>query len=402
MDKTIEQTREIIEDTIDSLIHYCRENNWAGWDPYDALNSRVFDKLKFLHSRWPRLILTQGMKRSPINFRKILGVPKTHNPKGIALFISSLVRLSGNDGLYDEDIRYLIDLLFSLRSPGEEEYCWGYNFDWQQRINLVPKFSPNIICTTFAGNALLDAYEHTGDDALLNSAKSACTYIIDNLLLNIGSNEVSFIYIPELNIQSDNGNYTGAVVHNANLLGSAFIARLFTFTKDKKQEELALHTADYSVKRQHSNGSWSYGTDSTQGWVDNFHTGYNLIALKTISESILTDMYTDNIKLSFDFFVKNFFEGPIAKYYNDNVYPIDIHSVSQSIITLVAFHRNNGIGPEFPLSVFRWAFTNMRSSGDYFYFQKQQLYTNKIPYMRWSQGWMLYAMSELATYDSGE
>jgi len=32
----------IIKDTALKLLAYCKANEWAGYDPYDALNSRVF------------------------------------------------------------------------------------------------------------------------------------------------------------------------------------------------------------------------------------------------------------------------------------------------------------------------------------------------------------------------
>ena len=74
------------------LLAHCRENDWAGYDPYDALNSRIFMALPVLQSRLPRLVLTQLLKRSPINVRSVLQIPKTQNPKGIALFLSALLK----------------------------------------------------------------------------------------------------------------------------------------------------------------------------------------------------------------------------------------------------------------------------------------------------------------------
>jgi len=35
----------------------------------------------------------------------------------------------------------------------------------------------------------------------------------------------------------------------------------------------------------------------------------------------------------------------------------------------------------------------MWSKKGYFYYQKHRFYTNKISYMRWSQAWMLLAIS---------
>src|SRR5258708_13304121 len=76
------------------LLAYCRANNWAGYDPYDALNSEIFKALPFLNFRVPRLVLTQTLKRSPINIRPLALVPKTQNPKAIGLFLSAFVNLS--------------------------------------------------------------------------------------------------------------------------------------------------------------------------------------------------------------------------------------------------------------------------------------------------------------------
>ena len=64
------------ESVTQKLLNYCRTNDWAGYDPYDALNSELFKSLRLLDFRIPRLVLTQGLKRSPINLRPLLLVPR--------------------------------------------------------------------------------------------------------------------------------------------------------------------------------------------------------------------------------------------------------------------------------------------------------------------------------------
>jgi hypothetical protein len=46
----------------------------------------------------------------------------------------------------------------------------------------------------------------------------------------------------------------------------------------------------------------------------------------------------------------------------------------------------------------RWAIDNMQDESGYFYYQKTKWYTNKIPYIRWSQAWMFYALSSLEAH----
>src|SRR2546428_7070372 len=151
------------------LLAYCRANDWAGYDPYDALNSRVLTALPFLNRRLPRLVLTQALKRSPINIRRLIRVPKTQNPKALALFLMASLKLSKLGLPSQEDlVGPLIDRLVALRSPETPYWCWGYTFPWQTRTVVVPRGAPNLVCTFFVASALLDAYEQHQDPRYLS------------------------------------------------------------------------------------------------------------------------------------------------------------------------------------------------------------------------------------------
>src|SRR5258708_7232965 len=153
-----------LEGKIQKLWSYCQANDWAGYDPYDATNSKIFAALPFLNARIPRLVLTQALKRSPLNFRHLLRIPKTQNPKAIALFLSAFLKLERNGVAKAEDlVGPLIGRLVALRSMGVRHWCWGYSFPWQTRTMLVPSGAPNLVCTAFVGDALLDAYEQRQD-----------------------------------------------------------------------------------------------------------------------------------------------------------------------------------------------------------------------------------------------
>ena len=74
--------------TLARLRQYCENEQFKGWDPYDGLNSRVYRAIPLLNRSaiW-RLCVIQGFKRSPINLRPLMLVPKEHNAKGIGLFL---------------------------------------------------------------------------------------------------------------------------------------------------------------------------------------------------------------------------------------------------------------------------------------------------------------------------
>ena len=76
------------------LKSYCEAEHYKGWDPYDGLNSKVFRALPyFKNSPLWRLVVIQGFKRSPINLRRLLLVPKDYNAKGIGLFLQGYCNL---------------------------------------------------------------------------------------------------------------------------------------------------------------------------------------------------------------------------------------------------------------------------------------------------------------------
>src|SRR5262245_51488524 len=164
------------------LLAYCRAQDWAGHDPYDALNSRLFSAFPALDARLPRLIATQALKRSPFDLRRLMLIPKTQNPKALALFLTAAVTLRGSGDTGVEGLaESLIERLVQLRSPGSTRSSWGYSFPWQTRTMIVPRGAPNLVCTTFVANALLDAFEQLGQTRCLRLATSAAEYMLEEL-----------------------------------------------------------------------------------------------------------------------------------------------------------------------------------------------------------------------------
>jgi rhamnogalacturonyl hydrolase YesR len=370
------------------LLAYCQARNWSGYDPYDALNSRLFKALPFLNSRLPRLALTQALKRSPINLRPLLLISGTQNPKGLALFLQSVMRLSKLQLITDDNeiITSLAQAIESLRSPNSSFWCWGYSFPWQSRTQLVPAGTPNLVCTLFVAEALLDLYESTENERYLQMAVGAAEFIVQQLYWTDGT-ICSFAY-PFLSSRTP--------IHNANLLAAAFLCRISEITGEEKYLVPALKAARYSVSRQANDGSWVYGESNKYGWVDNFHTGYNLCALRNIAAHLETTEFEKSLHSGFEFYHTQFFrEDGAPKYFHNRLYPIDVHCVAQSIITLLELKDLHPDNVHLARKVFTWALANLHDNEGYFYHQKLPVGTVEIPYMRWGQAWMLLASSLL-------
>ena len=150
-----------------SLWEWCRARDFAGSDPFDGLNSRLFQSLPLKHSRAARLAWTQLCKRSPFNLRSIAWVPAGRNPKGAALFalaaLADFRRLRTAEA--EADARALLDDLIQVRLANKQgdAACWGYNFDWQGRAFFAPQGTPTIVPTAFAARALVEATRAFGE-----------------------------------------------------------------------------------------------------------------------------------------------------------------------------------------------------------------------------------------------
>ena len=376
-----------VKDVFNKLSDYCELEGYKGWDPYDGLNSKIFQSLPFRKNSLIRLAWIQLFKRNPLNLRKLLIIQKDYNPKALGLFLSGECQnyLREPSLKTTERIDFFINKLIELKSEGYSGACWGYNFDWQSRAFYQPKFTPTIVVTSYVANALLDAYEIFQDNTqLLELARSSCDFILSDLNRTVDlDGNFSFSYSP-----MDN-----TVVFNASLLGSRLLARVYNITKEDILFDAAQKSVKYCVNHQNSNGSWVYGTLQFHQWIDNFHTGFNLECLSDYVKYSGDDSVQLNIDQGLKYYLENFFttEG-ISKYYNNKIYPVDIHAPAQLVIILSKLHLLDK-NRELVDTVLNWTINNLWNKKGYFYYQKKRWIITKIPYMRWSQSWMYLSLS---------
>ncbi len=369
--------------SLQKLRQYIEDEGFKGYDPYDALNSPILKGLSS-GSKLLRIAFIQTLKRLPVNLRPLLFIRKEYNPKGIGLFLWGYAKLYKveNKAEYLERISYLLDLLEKLKSEGYSGNCWGYNFDWQTRTVFIPAFSPTIVNSSFIGHALIDVYKYTGIEKALRMAISIKDFIINDLNRAEENGSICFSYTP----------VDHAVVHNANLLGASLLIRLFKYTKDNKMMDISLSSLDYSMKYQKEDGSWPYGTDNFQGWIDSFHTGFNLQSILYFFEEGFADEYRPAFEKGVKFYSENFFlDDGTPKYYHDKIYPLDIHAPAQAV---VFFSKLGEAHRDLSERVVQWMINNLQDRQGFFYLQKKRHYTNKIPYIRWAQAWAFHALTE--------
>jgi len=377
---------DLFQAAYDQLFSWCQQRDFAGHDPFDALNSRLFQATPLAQSRNARFIWTQVVKRSPADPRTLIGVPAERNAKGIALF--TLAQIANHRRLQTAESEavvgeFLAELL-SMKIDGYSGACWGYNFDWQSRNFYAPRNTPTVVPTAFAARALIEA----GSQDLQDEVRSVCEFIRKDLPRTVDKeSEVCFSYAPN----------TDTRIFNASLLAAEVLASVSKQTGEMELIELADRAARYVVNNQQPDGSWSYGTDPKQSWIDNFHTAYVLFSLKRIIDvSSRKHEFQPALEHGYRYWKNTFFLADgWPKYYDHDLYPADAHAAASAIVTFLECRELDDDALKLAQNVATWTIQNLRDSRGFFYYQRRRFYTVRKPYMRWTQAWMLYALSRL-------
>ena len=395
--------REIVEKIWKKTVF----DEFLGSDPYDGLNSIILGPL-LMHSRKLRFVITQLVKRCPVNLRQLLMVPIGSNPKGLALFLSGLSDVPSLNTMKRHSA-WLTDLLLSQASSpdgspalavdrrlnlgledrlrkegftGEAAMGWGYNFPWQGRAFYQPAWSPTVVCTSF----VLDAFSDSKHPLLPAIATSSARFVGECLNRHEDSSGVCFSYSP----------FDNTRVFNASLFGAKILARanLFSSNRNEVWKTLAEQAVAYVIAKQKNNGSWAYGEAGYWQRVDNLHTGFVIETIEAISQLLQTTEWDNSIRRGLEFYSSELFESDgTAKYYSDSKYPLDPHSFAQGAITFLKLSRHDPDAVETAGKILSRGINllwNERKKG--FIFQRYRYYTNPVVHLRWSQAWMFRAI----------
>jgi hypothetical protein len=380
--------KPLLEQSIRKLEKWIEDHNYKGYDPADGLTSYV-RPLTFGNLFLDRVLL-QIVQRSPVNLRPLLGIKPLDSFIGrgyMARGYLTMLKITGSDD-YKRKAIACLEWLKANKAPGYNHYCWGKLFDFASRGGMYRAFEPILIWTALIGHAFLDAYELLNERSYLEVADSICAWIV-----KLPRNQTDTGFCMGYHNHDTNGT-----IHNSNMVGAAVLARTAKHNGNKEYLAVAKEAMTYSCSRQLTNGAWLYGEDPKNHWIDNFHTGYNLDALKCYAEGTGDTTYEGNLKIGFDFFKNNFFEASgRPKYYHNRTYPVDSQCASQAIETLARFSDYDESALKLGVKVAEWTIKNMQDQAGYFYFRQYPFIKLKAPMIHWAQATMYKALTVLVT-----
>ncbi len=374
--------------SIGELVAWLKACNYAGYEPYDILNSPLLSGDWARRQPFATLFIQSAKRFGGLRLRHLLRVPPSRNPKALGLILSAYCDLAACGQSTTSEAQSMKRALQALRSPGESEFCWGYDWDYVSlRGTRLPAFSPNSIATYFCATALLDMAEQFHDVEAREMALSATHLLVTKLNRSVDTTtNLCLSYTPA----------DRTVIYNSSALVGSLLARVAISKRDPEYLGVARRIMHYLADQQRADGAWTYGAGRAQGWIDSFHTGYNLGALLSYQNSTGDCSFEASLRRGYRYYVNTFFTADGApKYFHNALYPIDVHCCSQAMLTFCDFAALDSDARERALRIASWTLDHMRNPNGTFCYQIHRFWTDRTPYIRWGQAWMLRALARV-------
>jgi hypothetical protein len=365
-------------------------DDYRGYDPYDAMNSRVLGSLP---GKWLKIAATQFMVYSPINMRGLFGIQKGVNPKTMGLVLSSLceIKRKGHGGMVPDIDRKMDDIYKWLVKNKNGNYsgpCWGYHFPWQDMSKFIPRYEPSVVVTSIIGHAILDYGELQGSDGALDFASGISRFIMKDLYRTKDEDGICFSYSP----------HDRNIVHNANVMGGSLLIRLGKDMDDENVIKAGGSSITFTLKKQNPDGSWFYSIDPVTGAGRSqfdFHQGFVIDSLKIAQDNGGDDEIDQAIRKGLDFYLGTVDRSGRVHFRYPKLYPIDIHNQAQAMITFSDWAGSDERCKDVLDRVRSWTLSKMVDDQGRVAHQVWPILVNRIEHARWGSAWLMRALTKL-------
>ena len=383
---------------IKKLDIWFEKQNFKGWDPYDIKGLDISLKIqrlgnKSFFGKVIRKLYFDFTDLFPNISRKFLNIKPLENAKGVGLVLTSYSKLYKitNDKTYLKKALKYVDWLEKNRGTKYAGYNWGYPFDWQSAV-FIPKGTPSSVVTYTVGNGFYELYKATNEKKYLDICIGICEFFTKDLNITYkNNNKICHSYTPLDDYQ----------VHNANLFVGEFLVKIGKEINKKEWIDRGIKCANFAISQQQEEGFIPYwGLEQTNEYSsgnirnDHYHMGFEIRMLYSIWKMIDLEYIKNSWQKYFDFYLNNMFNNKgIPKLTKDSYYPVNIHSIAESIFclsTLNEYYRNLD---DKIVKIIKFAQEELEfKKGEYCYLVKKLSlfgeYKLKIPMYRWGQAWM--------------
>jgi hypothetical protein len=276
------------------------------------------------------------------------------------------------------------------KSEGYSGACWGLPFNWYLPGSIIAGI--NTPCSTiliYMLDAFLLCHKLTGNGRYKDVAISIADFLVGDLNKDtIDEETICSSYTPLDNFH----------VINVNSYVAATLYTISNYRKDNSLIEYSDKLINYVLKEQNEDGSWYYwgAQDRTKDIVDSLHQCYiieNLYRCYLINRD---KRIYDSIKKGLDYFTENIYSnGQIKKFTDEKYrdYPLELIDHAEAIIMFTML-SNDYNTKEYAEKTLNYVFHKFKiKNKSYFYSYIVKSIPKGIPYIRWGESQILYALS---------
>ena len=386
--------KDKLELAYQKVMNYMFDNNFTSFDPYDGLNTNLRFPKK---SKFSRLVLIYFNKFSPLNIRKFLKIQKSRQLMTLCTIANAIFIFNKPN---DRELEFINQIYEELKKtslkPIYGYHCWdARNFPIQMQDKFTDVNIPGAVGNEIVGTFLINYYRATGNNEALNFITNLADLFIDKYFC-LRDGFSFFRY--KINDTDDK------VTLNASLKAMAYLIQVSKIKESQAYDDIIIKVMDTVLKLQKEDGRWNYtyfiDKQIEKKQVD-FHQGFILDDLLLFMNKYGYETpYRESYQKGINFYhKKQFMPDGRSVYRYPRKWPIDIHNQAQGIITFTRASKA-GFGNhyfKFACTIAEWTINNMQDKDGHFHFMKYPFITNKIPYIRWSDANMAYALSILLT-----
>lgn len=385
--------RTSFREAYERLAQWMIQADFSGHDPYDG-NATQWELARRFYIG--RLGLTYLNKFSPVNWRRFLRIPKYRNNQTVAFVLRAAAKFPFSSrestGLLEGEVRWLLN---RSQTPGPGWLAWhGLDFPVQMRVprSMRGAEEPDVIATEACARVLIECGDWlpAGFDRL-GALRSVADYLIEEHHVD-SSRGAWFRYF------ADDGDET--VTYNATALAAALVAEIGALTGWEEADRVAARCFEFLLDRQRPEGHWPYRERIVGGGAKeqiDFHQGFILDSLLSYMELRgLSEPWLGAFRRGLAFYrEQQFLDSGQGIYRYPRKWPVNIQNQAQGIVTFSRAARLDRGNYRFARTIADWTMKRMQDPAGYFYYIRYPMLPYKIPYMRWSDSGMLYALAHI-------
>ena len=385
-----------LEKAIDKFLKWLLEFGFYSYDQFDywGTNLGVIGKKIFLKNKIIALpiVLPLQIFESFLPGARKLFAKKQRFAIGDAHFALGFMNLyrAYDDKKYLELADTLLNELLKYSTKTENGIGWGYPYVWPTQYRIFQKGEPVITVTPYVFDAFSNMYEITKDEKFKSIIEEITRYVALDINEEAISSEIS---------SSSYGPFDESKVINAVCYRAATLLKAYVIIGDVGLKEKAKKNINFVLSEQRNDGSWLYASDSK--FIDNFHTCF---VLNKLTESYLilkNDEVLESIKKGYKFYRENFVRSDhtLIHFYKSR-FPkfrkIEMYDYAESILLGILLNDIVEGALDFSEYLANFMIENFQLSEGYFITRISNLgKKNKIPYLRWPQAQLFYALTNL-------